>query len=155
MGDSSAANPTEMSGRKPSWPKLSLFVSVLLWLLAWEVIVWFVAAQPRLVIPTHNLETQTSEYLMGFSPDGRTLVNAVEQGPNQPGIVYHLWDTRTGQDLGMIGNEKKNFLPNVVYCRQKDLLKETWFPFNGSETYVIYDLTSHQGDGYHPGKTQR
>jgi hypothetical protein len=45
MGDSSAS-PAEMGDRKPSWPQLSLAVSVLLWLLAWEMIVWFVPVQP-------------------------------------------------------------------------------------------------------------
>ena len=64
------------SGRKPSWPRLSLIVSALLWLLAWEVIVWFLPVQPRLSIRTDNPETETSEFLAGFSADGKWLVSA-------------------------------------------------------------------------------
>jgi len=110
MDESSSAIPSGMAGRKPAWPWFSVLTSVFLWLLAWEAIVWFVPVQPRLVISTRDLEAETTEQLFGFSPDGRTLVNIVED-PNELGITYRLWDTRTGQDLGRIGDKEKNFWP--------------------------------------------
>src|SRR5713226_5090102 len=82
MGDSSPANPTEMSDCKPSWPRFSLVISVFLWLLAWEVIVWFVPAQPRLAIRiscNDDSDLEISENLAGFSPDGKMVVTTLER----------------------------------------------------------------------------
>src|SRR5439155_24973814 len=105
-----------MADRKRSWPWFSTLISAFLWLLAWEAIVWFVPIRPRAVIPTDNPETDTSEFLMGFSPDGKMLVTSVgERDPALPATICHLWDIRTGQDLGAIGSEEKNILHNVVY----------------------------------------
>jgi WD40 repeat protein len=141
--DDSSASPTEMTEHKPSWPKLSLVVSVLLWLLAW-VIVWFVPVQPRFVIPAHDLETETSEYLMGFSPDGRAIVTAVEPDANEPGQFYRLWDVNTGRCLGAVGSADKTILPNVVYLSQRDLVDEVVFPIKPyiDSSYILFDLAS-------------
>ena len=139
------ASLLETSDPKPSWPKLSLLVSILLWLLAWELIVWFVPVQPRLSIRTDNPERETSEFLAGFSADGKTLVTSVGgRDPVLPGTIFHLWDTKTGQDLGTVGSEEKNVLPNVVYSSQRNLLDEIIFPFNASDDYVLRDLTERQ-----------
>src|SRR5216684_3579107 len=116
MADSSPAKPTEMSGCKPSWPKLSLVVSVLLWLLAWEVIVWFVPVQPRVVI-------RTSDRLEGFSPDSQLLVTGLMQDGFLTGQI-RLWDVKTGQKLEVVGEVGTNLLPNVVYVGQRDLISE-------------------------------
>src|SRR5207248_2164008 len=48
--DNPSTNPVEAADRKGSWPKMSVFVSVLLWLLAWGAIIWLVPIRPRLVI---------------------------------------------------------------------------------------------------------
>jgi len=145
MADASSANPAEVIDAKSSWPKLYLAVSLFLWLLAWEVIVWFLPVQPRLSIRTDNPETETSEFLAGFSADGKTLVTSVGgRDPVLPGTIFHLWDTKTGQDLGTVGSEEKNALPNVVYSSQRNLLDETIFPFNASDDYVLRDLTERQ-----------
>jgi hypothetical protein len=92
MGDSSPAKPAETSDPKPWWPKYSLLLSVFLWLLAWEAMVWFVPAQPRRVIhnPSDNVEERATLYLTGFSPDGKTLVTAVDPDANEPGQIYRL-----------------------------------------------------------------
>src|SRR5262245_26841951 len=129
MMHSPPANSPETSDRKPSWPKYSLLLSVLLWLLAWQAIAWFVPIQPRTVILSPgDLESGGSLYLTGFSPDSTTLVTAVEPDPNMPGQIYRLWDVSTGQDLGTIGRKDKTILPNVVYVSQRDLVNEIVFP---------------------------
>ncbi len=145
MMRSLSASLPETSDAKPSWPKFSLLISVFLWLLAWEVIVWFVPVQPRLVIRTDNPETETSEFLTGFSPDGKMLVtSAGERDPALPGTIFHLWDVRTGQELGTLGSEKKNVLPNAVYSSQRNVLDEIIFPFKASDDYALCDLTERQ-----------
>jgi WD40 repeat protein len=146
MGDSSIS-PARTTHNKLPWPILSVIASGLLWLMAWEVIVWFVPLQPRLIL-------QGSEdlyFLMGFSPDGKTLVTvAGDRDPAQPGQIYHLWDVETGNDLGVVGSigavgsDEKTLLPNVVYRSQRDLRRETDFPWNAANTYTLYDLTNRR-----------
>jgi WD40 repeat protein len=142
MSDSSPAT-AEMTHTKRSWPKFYLLIAVFLWLLAWELITWFVPIQPRLIIRTDDLETLHREYSMGFSPDGTVLVTSVERDPILPGAIYHLWDTRTGQDLGLMGSQEINLLPNVVYLSQTDLLAEALFPFLDRDC-TVYDLIARQ-----------
>jgi hypothetical protein len=146
MADSSPANPTEIGDRTRSWPWFSLLVSVFLWLLAWEVIVCFVPVQPRLVIAAHDVEAEESEYLMGFSPDGRAIVTAVEPDPNEPGQFYRLLDANTGRYLGTVGRTDKTILPNVVYLSQRDLVDEVVFPIKPyiDSRYILFDLTSRR-----------
>jgi hypothetical protein len=95
---------SEMRDAKRSWPKFSLLTSAFLWLLAWVLITSFLPIQPRLIIRAENLETATCEYLAGFSPDGKALVTTVERDPILPGVIYHLWNTRTGEEMETIGN---------------------------------------------------
>jgi WD40 repeat protein len=144
--DGSSAHSTDIGDSKSSRPWLSLLVSILLWLLAWEVIVWFVPIQPRLVVAAHDEETEESEYLMGFSPDCKTLVTVMEPDPNEPGQIYRLWDVNTGQDLGTLGSREKTILPNVVYVSQRDLVSEIVFPLKPAidRTYTLYDLTTRR-----------
>jgi WD40 repeat protein len=140
----------EFSGLKDakrSWPKFSLLISALLWLLAWELIVWFVPIQPRAVIPIPNndgVDPEISENLAGFSPDGKLVVTTVERIMHLTG-QFHLWGASTGEDLGVVGKEGTYLLPNVVYWPQRDLLSEGgflgWFTSaEGSRTYILYDL---------------
>jgi WD40 repeat protein len=144
MNEPSAIS-AEQSERMRPWPKVWLVISALLWVAAWEVIVWFVPIQPRLVIRTDNPETETSEFLAGFSPDGKMLVTFVgDRDPALPGTIFHLWDIKTGQDLVTLGSEEKNILPNVVYSCQRNLLDEIIFPFNASDDYVLRDLAERQ-----------
>jgi WD40 repeat protein len=151
MTDSIPAGAAEATATKPRWPKYSLLFSAFLWLLAWEAIVSFVPVQPRVVIASHKVETEEvdtdySEYFMGFLPDGRALVTTMGYDPNEPGQIYRLWDVNTGQDLGTFGRKDKTILPNVVYLSQRDLLGEITFPIKPhiDSTYIIYDLTSHR-----------
>jgi WD40 repeat protein len=141
--DDSSANSAETGDRKPSWPKWSLLISALLWLLAWQAIVWFVPVQPRAVL-------RTSERLMGFSSDGKTLVTMDEQDAGHyPRVLYHLWDANTGQDLGGFGHEEENNLPTIVYSSHRGWLDEPLtrqvgkaaFLSNVSNVYTLYDLT--------------
>src|ERR1700746_3036671 len=111
--DLSSGNPNP----RHSWPKFSLLISVFLWLLGWQAIVWFVPIKPRIIIGTN-------QSLMGFSPDGTTLVTASDPNLSPSSAIYHLWDTGTGQHLGTIGDGGRNILPNVVYCSQRNLLGE-------------------------------
>jgi len=147
MADASSANPAEVSDAKRSWPKWYVVVSVFLWLLAWEVIVWFVPVQPRAVIRIpwyEDPDSWISENLAGFSPDGKMIVTTVERTTSMTGQI-HLWDANTGQDLGVVGKEGIRLLPNVVYCPQRHVLAECGFSnFDPSvehnRTYVLYDL---------------
>lgn len=143
----SASSP-ESSNPKPSWPKYSLLLSVFLWLLACEAIVWFVPVQPRLAIRIRcndDLDPEISENLAGFSPDGKMLVTTIERITQLTG-QFHLWDAETGQDLGIVGKEGTRLLPNVVYWPQRNLLTESGFSdsfdpaVDRSRTYILYDL---------------
>jgi hypothetical protein len=127
----SSISPARTIDTKLPWPKLSLVVSGLLWLIAWEAIVWFVPSHPRWVIrnPADG-EEGFSQYLMGFSPDSKALVTAADLDPNMPGQFYRLWDVNTGEDLGTIGRKDKTILPNVVYASQKSLTREILFQSN-------------------------
>jgi WD40 repeat protein len=148
MGHSSPANPTEMSDRRGSWSKFSLLLSVFSWLLAWQAIVWFVPARPRQVIRIpKDLESETAQYLIGFSPDGNSLLTGDERDPAKPGTIFHLWDVATGQHLGTVGDDETNTLPNVVYSSPRNLLEEIIFPFNASDDYLLYDLGRRQNTG--------
>ena len=139
------ASPPETSDAKPLWPKFSLLISILLWLLAWELILWFVPVQPRLAI-------RTSDYLAGFSPDGGTLVTTVQRDAILTGQI-RLWDLKTGRDLGLIGEEGTNLLPNVVYLPQRNLLSDGGFStehepaFHPRMSFVLFDLAARQERG--------
>jgi WD40 repeat protein len=145
MSESTCATPPGMDDPKPLWPKFLLLITVCLWLLAWELIVWFVPVQPRLAI-------RTSDYLAGFSPDGGTLVTAVQRDRYLTGQI-RLWDLKTGRDLGLIGEEGTNLLPNVVYLPQRNLLSEGAFSaehvpaFHPRMTFVLFDLAARQETG--------
>ncbi len=138
----------ETSDPKPTWPKISLAILIFLWLMTIEFIFWFIPAQPRWVIrnPSDDVEEPASLDLTGFSPDGKTLVTAVEPDPNEPGQIYRLWDVNTGRDLGTVGRKDKTILPNVVYVSQRDLAREIVFPIKPyiDSSYVLFDLTSRR-----------
>jgi WD40 repeat protein len=145
MGDASPAGPAETSDPKPSWPKFSLAISVFLWLLAWELIVWFVPVQPRVLI-------STSDRLEGFSPDGQTLVTGLQHDSFLTGQI-RLWDVKNGQELEVLGEMGTNLLPNVVYSGQRDLLYENRIcekfdpKVNRRITLVLFDLKTRHETG--------
>jgi WD40 repeat protein len=135
------ASSPETIHRLSSWSKWSLFLLVLLWLVAWGAIVCLVPVQPRLVINADH------ESLMGFSPDGTTLVTAIDADPHLSSSTYHLWNTRTGQDMGTIGQGDRNILPNVVYCSQRNLIRELAFDFDSKHGFTLYDLITRKEAG--------
>src|SRR5947209_6973739 len=140
-----STNPSEAADRKASWPKVCLLVSILLWLLAWEAIVWFVPVQPRVVL-------RTSDRLEGFSPDGQTLVTGPQHDSFLTGQI-RLWDVKTGQELETLGEVGTNLLANVIYSDQRDLVYENGVcekfdpKVHRTITLVLYDLRTRRETG--------
>jgi WD40 repeat protein len=128
-----------------SWLKFLLLFSALLWLLAWQAIVWLVPVQPRVVL-------RTSERLMGFSSDGKTLVTINDRdAAHYPGVAFHLWDVRRGNDLGKFGLEEKNNLPPIVYSSERGWVDDTRsripqsaLPSRALEPYSLYDRIARE-----------
>lgn len=143
--DDSSNSPARASDTKLPWPKLSLVVSGLLSLMAWEVIVWFVPAQPRAVL-------KTSDRLMGFSPDGQTLVTGLQPHGFLTGQI-RLWSANCGEKLEVVGEAGTILLPNVVYLSQRDLISESGIIADidprlyRSITLVLYDLQARRKTG--------
>jgi WD40 repeat protein len=145
MGESSSLISVGMSDHKRSWPTLSLLISVMLWLLASEMIIWFVPVQPRAVL-------RTSDRLEGFSPDGQTLVTGLQRDSFLTGQI-RLWDVNTGEELEVVGEAGTLLLPNVVYLPQRDFLRESGIceqldpTVDRTITLVLYDLRTHHESG--------